>query len=101
MMRDQENLAPPFVDRVAYRHQPRLDFAQRNEVLRLVNEDGATLGNDKVQNGIEANQAPLTVGQLVESELPARELRSQSADIFANRLNLRNVKPSRNERRLL
>lgn len=55
VMRDEENLPLPFVDRVGHRHQPRLNFAKRYEVLRLIKEDGETPPNDKVQNGIEAN----------------------------------------------
>jgi hypothetical protein len=55
VMRYQQNLSMTFFDRVGQRGEPRLDLRQGYEVIGLINDDGAPLGDDKVQNYIQAN----------------------------------------------
>jgi hypothetical protein len=68
MMRNDQKLSALFIDHVRSRHQPRLNFAKRNEVVWLVEDDGVSLGEHKMQDGIKANQTSLAFGQLTKAE---------------------------------
>src|ERR1022692_824572 len=69
MMRDDEDLSPAILDRILHRHQPWLNLAKRNEVVRLVEDGSVSFGQNKMQNGVQANQGPLALGQFVEPKL--------------------------------
>jgi len=95
VMGNQENLSVAFFDRIRQRHKPRLNFAKRDEVLRLIGNHGATLGHDEVKNRVQSDQTPLAVGQLIKVE-PGRlatvgKLRPQQTNVLSKGLQLQEV----------
>ena len=69
MMRNEHNLPVRFINAVEQLQQPRLNLRQRNEVVRLIDEQQAVFANRAVQQNVKRNQHALALRKIVKGQL--------------------------------
>lgn len=96
VMRNEDELAAGFLNRVGRGHLPRLDFPQGKRVVRLADDGRTALCKHEVEACAAADETPLPFGEFVETErFPhVPEVSLQPVDIPSGILGIERFKTS-------